>query len=197
MLKKIYFFICKVFLIGILTFLTAININCAESDKSTTSENIDFSRVEAIAAHLKNKEYALAISGAKRHLSQYPEDVLALNILAEACIATDDLTAARQAVQGALAVQPNDLWAHRLSARIYKIEADKESNNEKLDLALREINKGLAIDANDYKLLSEAAMIYFQIGDMSKAKEAINKALNIKPDDDFLKSLKEDVLRKK
>lgn len=161
----------------------------ARSTDQTQSED----QKNLITQHLKNKEYDSAIKLGKEYLASNPNDITAIDILTEAYINKGDLSAAETTVKKAVAIQPNDPWSCRLLARIYRIKTEKDAvaRNNNLNLALQQAEKGLASNPNDIWLLAEVAQIYFEQGDKVKANKTIDKALGIRPNDMYLKSIKE------
>jgi tetratricopeptide (TPR) repeat protein len=147
------------------------------------------------------KEYSIknendkVVKLAREILKSDPNNIAVLNLLTEAYINMDNLPAAEETIQKALALKPNDPLASRLLARIYRLKAnqDPQTAKDNLALALEQVESGLASDPNNIMLLAEKAQIYLEQGYKDPAKEIINNALTISPNNNYLKTVKKEI----
>jgi tetratricopeptide (TPR) repeat protein len=100
---------------------------------------------------------------------------------------TGRLNEAEQAIGKALAIDRNDSLALLEKAKIYmeKVLRFPVESKKYLYLARETIDRALEINRESSSINAEAAFIYLQLGNIDKAKDLIEKALNAWPANDL------------
>ena len=137
-----------------------------------------------------------AIQAAEEYLELAPRDSEVWVLLAEHYMGSDKLTEAERAIKEALKLNPNSLWGLRTSAGIYRLKAEQspQLKQKYLSMAQLDIEKALGIAPDDEHVNEQAAQIYLVQGERNKALQAVNKALELEPEEKRLLDLKKQIL---
>lgn len=133
-----------------------------------------------IAQRLKEQGDDSAIKAAEEYLVLSPNNTGMLNLLAEAYIKKNNLTAAEETVKKAIALKPEDPFSNRVLARVCVLKAGMDP--AKASLALEKVEKALILNPNDVSLLTSKAEMCAAKGDINKANAAIDKAISLDTD---------------
>lgn len=178
-------------ILGILAAATiSIQAAFAQIEKEDTK-----GQILLLKEYSKRNANDKVIKLAQEILQSDPNNITALNLLTETYINMDNLPVAEETAKKGLALEPNNPVTCRLLARIYRVKAgqDPKATSDNFTLALEQIQKGLVSNPDDIMLLAEQAQIYLAQGRKTKADQVITRALNISPDNNYLKTVKEKI----
>lgn len=141
-----------------------------------------------------NKEST--VQAAEEYLKLVSQDEDIWIILAENYMWSDKLTEAEQAVKEALQLDAKSAWGLRTLAAIYRTKTEQAPHlkQEYLSKAQLKVEEALEIDSNDPWVNIEASKVYLAQGKGYKALQATNKALELRPDDEYFLNIKEKIL---
>jgi len=133
---------------------------------------------------------------AEEYLKLVPSDIDAWMILAENYLWTNKLTEAERAVKEALKINSRYPWGLRTLASIYRIKAEQspQLRQEYLSKAQSEIEGALKIAPYDPWVNLEMARLCLAQGKLDKALQAINRALELRPEEESFLDIKERIL---
>lgn len=112
---------------------------------------------------------------------------------AEDLISKGDLTQAEINLKKAMEIAKDDPWGFRVSARIHRIQFEKTNNKDYIELAQIEIEKSLKSLPNDILGNEEAALIYYDRNNKTKATQAIESALKLEPGNKEIQNIKKKI----
>jgi len=136
---------------------------------------------EGLAAEAEQK-YAAAILAYEKAIAIAPDAMPPRNNLAEICLKTEDYACAEKWLLEIIKKEYNPAAVTKLS-RLYR---EKMGDNQKAIDILRSAQAALP---NYLDFAYQLGFLYKETGDKERAKEYLNKALKIAPDDQNIKDL--------
>jgi Flp pilus assembly protein TadD len=135
-----------------------------------------------------------AIKVAQECLQAEPANIEALILLAECNARLSRFAQAREAIEKALKIELNNIWALKALAVIYRDEAEQSDSpdrrQELLNLARDRIEQALRLNPSDAWTNAEAALIYLSRGEKEEASKSIEKALSLQAEEAYFKGIK-------
>jgi len=169
----------------------------AETNKESKESVVQELLIQRIAEYCQKGDFDTAIKEANTYLEANPNNLEILMRLAECYISKLDLTLAEGTAKKALGLYPDNASALRTMALVHKrqFEAgkDDELKRKSLNLAQDEIEKSLRGDPNDSWAQAAAAQIYFYQSNKPKALKAIEAALKLDPQNDYIKGINKQI----
>lgn len=138
-----------------------------------------------MVVYINMKDYAKAAAAAEGVLALRPDDLVAKRIRWDAYNRMGDAAKAQEAFTVLAAADPKVLIKELFT------EAEKQFNNGKSEEALAKLTQILAIDANHPRSHYLTGLCYVNLGQNAKAKEHLQKFLEIAPNDQNAKTAKE------
>lgn len=179
----------------IIMFITGLIIFAAVSLFAKDRKDIERER-KLIWSYHQQGNWQSAIQAAKKYLRLVPQDETIWLILAENYMRSDKLTEAEGAAKKALSLNSESSWALRTLSGIYSLKAEQspQLKQEYLSMAQLNIEKALSMAPDDVHVNAQAAHVYLAQGKTNKALQAVNKALELKPEEKRLLDLKKQIL---
>tara|TARA_R110001599_G_scaffold353742_2_gene596074 strand:- start:57443 stop:60247 length:2805 start_codon:yes stop_codon:yes gene_type:complete len=118
----------------------------------------------------------LALAEFEKAAAMYPDDVRALNTLAVVYLRAGLPASARELVDKALTLEPNNEKTWLLSGELAFYDED-------YPLALKRFNRAYELDSSDPKILRSLARVQMQLGNQSEIKHYLDLILEQSPDD--------------
>jgi tetratricopeptide (TPR) repeat protein len=140
----------------------AVNLGLLYKKKNELSKSIPFYE-KAVSIEPQNVWYRYLLAESLTWLEQFDEAIIQYNKILE--------------------IDPKDNGVRILLSQVYARKAKKEKKDEYYDDALKELGQVLKKEPGNVKALSEAGAIYLEIRNISKAKEKLEKAYNLDPND--------------
>jgi len=126
--------------------------------------------------NFKQRKYRMAVVYLKKILQIVPEENNAYKMLAKTYIKRRLYKKAANTLRQAIEVSYKDPELHYLLAKVYLLQGDHQQ-------FLRESTKTLVVNENFAPAYNAMAMYYFSINDLTKARENVDKALNLSLED--------------